>query len=55
MKAVEKIYQLSELEQPPTRLPLGKDAVQLARAHIAAVTNDLDKFESWSENLAQVD
>ena len=50
-KAVEKINQLSTLDDPPIRLALGKDAVQLARAHIAVVTGDLDKYESWSENL----
>jgi len=35
---VEKMYELSQLEQPPLRLPLGKDAVDVIRKQLIAIT-----------------
>jgi len=49
--AVEVLYRLSQFDQPPLRFPLGKDAVQVIRTQIAAITADVDKYESWSEKL----
>ena len=51
-KAVAKIHELGSLDNPPLRLPLGKDAVQAFRAQIASVTANVDLYESWSEDLA---
>ncbi|KAK7691653.1 hypothetical protein QCA50_005052 [Cerrena zonata] len=50
-KAAAAIYKLSELENPPMRLPLGKHAVRLAREKMDAVKKDVDMYEAWSEGL----
>lgn len=50
-KAAAVIYRLSELEDPPMRLPLGKHAVRLAREKMDAVKRDVDAYEGWSEGL----
>ena len=50
-KAVAKIYALAGLEDPPMRLPLGKDAVKGIRDQIASVAAEVDKYESWSDDL----
>jgi len=44
--AVEVIYNLSLLEQPPLHLPLGKDAVDVIRKQLPAIGADVDKYES---------
>ena len=50
-KGMEKVYNLASLEQPPLRLPLGKEAVAAARAKTSAFLADTVKYESWSEGL----
>ena len=50
-KAVAKIYELTQLETPPLHIPLGKDALAAFRTYSAAVTGDVNKYESWSDNL----
>lgn len=50
-KAIVKIYELAGLDNPPLRLPLGKDVVSSLKAQIASLTDTVDKYESWSENL----
>ncbi|KAM5540092.1 hypothetical protein V8D89_006232 [Ganoderma adspersum] len=50
-KAVQKIYQLSELASPPLRLLLGKDINKGVREYIAQLTKEADVYESWSDNL----
>lgn len=50
-KAIVKIYELAGLDNPPLRLPLGKDVVNSVKAQIASLTETVDKYESWSENL----
>ena len=54
-KAVQKIYQLSELESPPLRLLLGKDINKGVREYIAQLTREVDAYESWSDNLEHDD
>ena len=51
-KGVAKIYELACLQNPPLRLPLGKDAVESVKAQLASVTAEVEKYESWSDNLA---
>ena len=51
-KAVQKIYELSELPNPPLRLLLGKDINKLAREYIAQLTQEADAYEAWSDDLA---
>ncbi|KAM5536905.1 hypothetical protein V8D89_009452 [Ganoderma adspersum] len=50
-KAMETVYRLAALEQPPLHFPLGKDAVGITRTKTSAVLADTDKYESWSEGL----
>ncbi|KAI0354401.1 NAD-P-binding protein [Trametes cingulata] len=50
-KGVAKIIELSGLQSPPLHFPLGKDAIAFVRAKIAALTEEIDKYESWSDNL----
>lgn len=50
-KAAKAIYRLSKLKSPPLRLPLHKYAINGIRAKIASVVADVDKYESWSDDL----
>ena len=50
-KAVVKIYELTELESPPLRLPLGKDAVGAIKAKLTDILTNVQEYESWSEDL----
>ncbi|PIL35018.1 hypothetical protein GSI_02805 [Ganoderma sinense ZZ0214-1] len=50
-KAMETMYKLAALKQPPLHFPLGKDAVGITRTKTSAVLTDTDKHESWSEGL----
>jgi len=49
--AAAKIYQLSTLPEPPTRLIIGKDAIGLIRDQFKSILGDIDQFESWSDDL----
>ncbi|THG94377.1 hypothetical protein EW026_g7084 [Hermanssonia centrifuga] len=51
-KAIAKVYNLAQLEDPPLRLPLGNDAVTGFREKVAKILTDVDKYKSWSEGLA---
>ncbi|KAJ3554936.1 hypothetical protein NM688_g2847 [Phlebia brevispora] len=51
-KGVEKIYELSKLENPPLRLPLGKDSIGAIKAQIEEIASEVEKYESWSNELA---
>ncbi|OJT07814.1 hypothetical protein TRAPUB_1297 [Trametes pubescens] len=50
-KAVDAFYKIAALEEPPLRVPLGKDSVAALRRKIASLTADLDKYEYLSEDL----
>ena len=52
-KAVAKIYELTLLPTPPLRLVLGKDALRNVRKQLGLVADDVDTFESWSEDLLE--
>ena len=54
-KAVQKMWELSNLENPPLRLLLGKDINKGARDYIAQLTKETDEYESWSDHLAYED
>ncbi|THG96423.1 hypothetical protein EW026_g5403 [Hermanssonia centrifuga] len=51
VKAIAKVYDLAQLENPPLRLPLGKDTVAGFREKLAKIVADVDRYESWSEGL----
>ncbi|CAL1712826.1 unnamed protein product [Somion occarium] len=50
-KGVLKIYDLSLLSEPPFRLPLGKDALEMIRGEAKSILEDAAKYEVWSEGL----
>lgn len=50
-KAVKVIYNLAALEDPPLRLPLHKFAIAGIRRKLADVAADVDKYESWSDDV----
>ena len=50
-KAVERIYDLSLLPNPPLRLILGKDAVEGVKKQIQSLEEDVTRYGSWSEGL----
>ncbi|KAI0668252.1 hypothetical protein C8Q78DRAFT_993729 [Trametes maxima] len=51
-KAVAKIIELGRLENPPLRFAVGKDSIVSIRGKLKKVEEELDAYESWSENLA---
>ena len=51
-KGSEMIYRLTNLEAPPFRLPLGAMAIDNAKKKIAGLGEAVDKYASWSDNLA---
>lgn len=52
-RAVEAIYRVAQMPDPPLLFPLGKDAVQRARGHAARLLADADRVASLSENLGE--
>lgn len=51
--AVTKIIEFSRLASPPLHFPLGKDSIGLIREKIRALTEEIDQYESWSDNLGK--
>lgn len=49
--AVKRIYEMSQLPEPPLRFLIGKDAVAVSRTQLKSIKEDTDKYESWSEGL----
>lgn len=52
-KAAQKIFDLSNLAEPPLRLPLGKDSVAEIRSQLQRIAADLDAYEEWSGDLLE--
>ena len=50
-KAVQKVYKLAALPNPPIRLPVGKDMIVAIREEVSQLTSATETFESWSEDL----
>jgi len=50
-KAVEAIYKISIVPEPPLHFPLGKDSVEGIRSTVAKLLSYTDQYESWSEGL----
>ncbi|OJT10612.1 hypothetical protein TRAPUB_12860 [Trametes pubescens] len=51
--AVAKIIEFSRLSSPPLHFPVGKDSIGLIREKIRTLTEEIDKYESWSDNLGK--
>ncbi|THH29940.1 hypothetical protein EUX98_g4236 [Antrodiella citrinella] len=50
-KLVKQVLKLVELEKPPLRIVLGKDAIGAIEAHYNAQLQNIKEFASWSEDL----
>ncbi len=51
--AVAKIIEFSRLSSPPLHFPVGKDSIGPIREKIRTLTEEIDKYESWSDNLGK--
>ena len=51
VKASAKIYELSTLEQPPLRLPLGRDAVAYIGQWLKNFEEGTKPYQGWSQGL----
>lgn len=49
-KAAKAIYDISKIENPPLRLPLGKIALLTLKSKLESVSKDLDDFKEVAEN-----
>lgn len=54
-KGIQKVYELASLDHPPLHLPLGKDTIGAIRSEAASIAADVDKYESWSDDLMHSD
>ncbi|KAI0337084.1 NAD(P)-binding protein [Trametopsis cervina] len=52
-KAVDKIYELSVMTDPPLRLHLGGDATQQLRLYFQGNLEEVNKYADWSANLVE--
>ena len=52
-KTVDRIYELTTLEDPPFRLVLGVDSHAVMKGHMERVQQDMDRFASWSRDLKE--
>ena len=50
-KAVEKIWELAMLDEPPHHLPLGKDAVKFLKDKGEELIKAAEAYESWSADI----
>ncbi|KAG0697675.1 NAD(P)-binding protein [Suillus ampliporus] len=50
-KAVAVIEKLTHLDEPPLRLPLHRNAIAAGREKVKSLNDDMDRYESWSENV----
>ena len=49
-KAAELMWQVTRLSDPPLRLPLGNDAIDVTRAQLEKIAADLDRCEAASRS-----
>ena len=54
-KAVLKMYELANLENPPLHFPLGKDSLGVLKKKIESLTMAFRDYESWSDDLLAED
>lgn len=52
-KGARKIYEISELADPPYRIIFGTDAVGFVQAQLDYLKRDLDSSASWGEGLKE--
>ena len=52
VKGVQKVYELSQLPDPPLRLLLGKDANDAVGEYLTQLKREVERYASWSDDLA---
>ena len=52
-KAAKKVYELSEMPQPPLRVILGKDAAGALHQQLELIRKDLEISERWAGDLQE--
>ena len=50
-RMMQMCYKVADLEDPPLRLVIGRDAVSAVREKIKKMTQMVDQYESWSKGL----
>ncbi|KAI0738906.1 NAD(P)-binding protein [Daedaleopsis nitida] len=50
-KAMQAIYKLASVEDPPMHFPLGKSAVEIYKTKAAQLLEEAEKYASWSDDL----
>ncbi|PCH34688.1 NAD(P)-binding protein [Wolfiporia cocos MD-104 SS10] len=48
-KAVDVIYKVADLDDPPVHFPLGRDSVDVAKKKVESLLADVDKYATWSD------
>lgn len=51
VKGVEKVWELTRLENPPYHLPLGKDSLKFLKDKGEELTKAVEGYASWSDGL----
>lgn len=55
-KAVQVIYfKVARAEDPPKKLSLGQDCVGMVEAKLKELSDELEKYKSWSDGLKRSD
>ena len=52
-RIVAKMYDAAGLEDPPLRLPLGEDTVELLGSQLKGLQENLEKWKGWSKGLKE--
>lgn len=52
-KGVRKVYDLAGMPAPPLRIVLGKAAIEAVRGQLRAVSEAVDTYEDWSDDLLE--
>ena len=50
-KGVQKIYELTQLADPPLHLPLGLDSVRFVREYISELSREVEQYAPWSDDI----
>ncbi|KAI0717997.1 NAD(P)-binding protein [Cerioporus squamosus] len=51
-KGVQKIFEITQLANPPLRMPLGKESVTFIQQFAAELAKTAEEYASWSDDLA---
>ena len=52
-RSAEAFYKIASVPNPPLHFLVGKDAIDGARKKIAALSMDIDAYETWSDGLEE--